>query len=354
MGRIRTIKPEFWTAEQVVELSPIARLLFVGLWNFCDDGGRHPASPKTLKMEVFPGDDFTTEQVSGWISEAINQRLVLDYEVDGRRYWQVTGWHHQRIDKPSYRYPKPKFAEQSSNGSGMVVEQSATEWNGMESNVMEGNVMDLKKEKKEAFDFQSENSETSTEKAPPVAAAPPSDADGDLDPEQVVRQWCRADNFEWLTSAKDSSGYDPEKVGISVNDKLSLFCGHHAENEAFQSDPVAFFKRHFKGYLVNAKTRTATNKPATKPTRSTSPNPAPSSAATAYTVEVVVAMFRARFGQSMSDQLTQAQQRRLAEAKNETELSTWMDGMYATLKGKGQSQRTGPVAIGEHLARKTA
>lgn len=41
MARIRTIKPEFWTAEQVMELSRDARLLFIGMWNFCDDAGVH-------------------------------------------------------------------------------------------------------------------------------------------------------------------------------------------------------------------------------------------------------------------------------------------------------------------------
>jgi hypothetical protein len=46
MARIRTIRPEFWTSEQVTECSMPARLLFIGLWNFCDDGGRMPYSPK--------------------------------------------------------------------------------------------------------------------------------------------------------------------------------------------------------------------------------------------------------------------------------------------------------------------
>lgn len=34
MARIRTIKPEFWTSEQVMGCAPLARLLFIGLWNF--------------------------------------------------------------------------------------------------------------------------------------------------------------------------------------------------------------------------------------------------------------------------------------------------------------------------------
>jgi hypothetical protein len=40
MARIRTTKPEFWTDGKVVGMSPFARLLFLGSWNFalCDDG----------------------------------------------------------------------------------------------------------------------------------------------------------------------------------------------------------------------------------------------------------------------------------------------------------------------------
>jgi len=50
MARIRTIKPEFWVSEQVGECSPNARLLFIGMWNFCDDRGVHPAKPnRSLK-----------------------------------------------------------------------------------------------------------------------------------------------------------------------------------------------------------------------------------------------------------------------------------------------------------------
>jgi len=114
MGRIRTIKPEFWVSEQIVECSPNARLLFIGMWNFCDDGGNHPASPKSLKMQVFPGDDFTVGYISELVAELENQGLIIDYQADdGKRYWHVTGWHHQKIDRPSFKYPK--FDECSTN-----------------------------------------------------------------------------------------------------------------------------------------------------------------------------------------------------------------------------------------------
>jgi hypothetical protein len=69
MARIRSIKPEFWTSEKVMECSLQARLFFIGLWNFCDDYGRHPTSAKQLKALVFPGDNIAPDTVRGMIDE---------------------------------------------------------------------------------------------------------------------------------------------------------------------------------------------------------------------------------------------------------------------------------------------
>ena len=38
--RIRSIKPEFWTSEDVTDLTYFERLLFIGLWSYADDHGR--------------------------------------------------------------------------------------------------------------------------------------------------------------------------------------------------------------------------------------------------------------------------------------------------------------------------
>lgn len=150
MARIRTIKPEFWTSEQVVECSPMARLLFVGLWNFCDDAGRHPASSRRLKMEVFPSDSFTCEQINEWIAELVKVGLLISYTVAGQDFWQVTGWHHQKIDRPTVRFPEPpkphEFGEQSAISRRAVGESSPPESSGtgtgtgMESKGREGSL----------------------------------------------------------------------------------------------------------------------------------------------------------------------------------------------------------------------
>lgn len=144
MARIRSIKPEFWTSEQVATCSPLARLLFVGLWTFCDDGGVHPASVRRLKMEVFPADAFDDATIGGLLGELVNAGLVRDYEANGERFWLVTGWHrHQRIDKPTFRHPRPSdttentspirrmLGEDSTNARREVADASPPEWSGV-------------------------------------------------------------------------------------------------------------------------------------------------------------------------------------------------------------------------------
>ncbi|MGY5333041.1 DnaT-like ssDNA-binding domain-containing protein [Pseudomonas protegens] len=113
MARIRTIKPEFWTSEQVMECSAMARLLFIGLWNFCDDAGNHPMSPKTVKALVFPGDDITALAVEALIDELVSNQLVTLYEASSKQYLHINGWHHQKIDRPTVKHPE--FVESSSS-----------------------------------------------------------------------------------------------------------------------------------------------------------------------------------------------------------------------------------------------
>lgn len=106
MARIRTIKPEFCTSEQVAECSPTARLLFVTMWMFCDDGGNHPAKLMQLKAECFPVDAFDREKMGELVKELLDNELLTEYTGDdGRSYWHVTGWSHQKIDKPKMKYP---------------------------------------------------------------------------------------------------------------------------------------------------------------------------------------------------------------------------------------------------------
>ena len=139
MARIRTIKPEFWTSEQVADCTPAARLLFIGIWNFCDDHGVHPASTRRLKMEVFPSDSISDREIEAMVNELLLARLLYAYQVGQKSYWQVTGWaKHQKIEKPTYRHPLPQVQEEVEDSvtiPRIVAEASVSPRprNGMES-----------------------------------------------------------------------------------------------------------------------------------------------------------------------------------------------------------------------------
>jgi hypothetical protein len=159
MPRIRTIKPEFCTSEQTAMCSLQARLMFVLMWMFCDDGGRHQASVKRLKMEVFPADPVSDSEIQGWINElkaAIGDDglpLLIEYEVNGVSYWEVTGWErHQKIDKPYFRHPskdgsvqeswknRRQFDERYRNVPGTFDERSPPESSRIGIGIGNGNV----------------------------------------------------------------------------------------------------------------------------------------------------------------------------------------------------------------------
>lgn len=94
MARIRTIKPEFFTSEDIVSLTPLARLFYVSLWCEADREGRLSWKTKTLKMRYLPGDDCSIDELS---QELIDAGLILIYTVDGRDYAEIPAFARHQI-----------------------------------------------------------------------------------------------------------------------------------------------------------------------------------------------------------------------------------------------------------------
>jgi hypothetical protein len=93
MARIRTIKPEFFTSEDIVSLSPLARLLYIALWCEADREGRLVWKPRTFKMRYFPGDKCDIDALSG---EILDLGLVVQY---GECYAYIPTFHsHQHLN----------------------------------------------------------------------------------------------------------------------------------------------------------------------------------------------------------------------------------------------------------------
>lgn len=113
MARIRTIKPDFWTDGAMVRLTPFARLLYIGMWNFalCDHGHVADDSMK-LKLQVLPMDDVDVDELlAELMDEGRIQRLT---SPDGRTYLHVKRFEdHQKID-PRFKTRCPACAQQDS------------------------------------------------------------------------------------------------------------------------------------------------------------------------------------------------------------------------------------------------
>ena len=96
MGRIRTIKPEFWTDEDMAALDPYTRLLAIGLLNYADDEGYFNANPALVKAAVFPLDEGSANIPGGLVAVASRGRIVhlRAYglaNVELSRYWAANG-----------------------------------------------------------------------------------------------------------------------------------------------------------------------------------------------------------------------------------------------------------------------
>ena len=76
LARIRTIKPEFFTSEDIVALSALARLLYIALWCEADKEGRLVWKPMTFKLRYMPGDDCNIQALC---QEILERGLVKLY-----------------------------------------------------------------------------------------------------------------------------------------------------------------------------------------------------------------------------------------------------------------------------------
>ena len=93
MARIRTIKPEFFTSEDIVALSPLARLLYIATWCEADKEGRLAWKPGTFKLRYLPADNC---DINALCAELVSSGLVVLYG-DGLAYIPSFG-KHQHIN----------------------------------------------------------------------------------------------------------------------------------------------------------------------------------------------------------------------------------------------------------------
>lgn len=96
MAYIRTIKASFFTSDDIVSLSPLARLLYIGLWTESDREGRLVWRPGNFKLRLLPGDAC---DINGLCNELVESGLVIPYVAEGKNYAEIpTFKNHQSIN----------------------------------------------------------------------------------------------------------------------------------------------------------------------------------------------------------------------------------------------------------------
>lgn len=94
MSRSRNIKPGFFKNELLAECSPLARLLFAGLWCVADREGRLEDRPKRLKIECLPYDDC---DIDALLNELASRGFIVRYVVEGAGFIAIPEFlKHQR------------------------------------------------------------------------------------------------------------------------------------------------------------------------------------------------------------------------------------------------------------------
>ena len=122
MARARNIKPSFFANDDLAEIDPLGRILFIGLWTLADREGRLEDRPRRIKAEVLPYDDCDADQL---LQDLHDHGFVLRYEVEGTKCIQIVNF--TKHQDPHYKekaseLPAPEGHEDSGKTAGGVSE----------------------------------------------------------------------------------------------------------------------------------------------------------------------------------------------------------------------------------------
>lgn len=106
MARIRSVHPSLFTDEAWVSCSPLARLLYIGLWTDADDQGLFEWKPLQIRMRLLPGD---TADVPALLAELVQVNLIAPLESGGKKLGAIRYFRKfQRPKKPNATFVLPR------------------------------------------------------------------------------------------------------------------------------------------------------------------------------------------------------------------------------------------------------
>lgn len=231
MARIRTIKPEFFTSEDIVSLSPMARLLYIALWCEADREGRMAWKPRTFKMRYLPADNC---DVDALCRELIDARLVVMYG-DGLAYIPKFRQHqHLNPREAPSNLPDPHAsatrAPRVEHASVTVEPRDSDTQGGREGKGREGviaRVVDASSvDTDETHHGESKEPKTRSRSPTPKVEQPPGVTD------QVWTDWLalrRAKKAPVTPTVIASAVEEAQKAGMTLEAFLRLWCSRGSQ-----------------------------------------------------------------------------------------------------------------------------
>lgn len=122
MARARNVKPGFFTNDVLVARSPLARLLFIGLWTIADKEGRLEDRPNKIKFEILPGDDCDVNKL---LNELVDGGFIVRYTSGQVKYIQVLNFtKHQNPHQKeaASTIPAPDLSDASTIQTGPLTD----------------------------------------------------------------------------------------------------------------------------------------------------------------------------------------------------------------------------------------
>src|SRR5690625_5953212 len=90
MAKMRGIKPETFTDDKILQISPLARWLFIGMWTQACDNGHVEDNPVQLKVRLLPMDNCDVKEL---VDELVNIGLVKRIEGQDRKSTRLNSSH---------------------------------------------------------------------------------------------------------------------------------------------------------------------------------------------------------------------------------------------------------------------
>ena len=107
LPRRRMIHSKIWVSDQFIKLTPLGRLLYIGLISLADDYGRFRADKCFMKAQIFAYDKVGVAKVKKLRDELEESGLIQLYEVEKTIYGFHPNWERYQ----TFRSDRARFSE---------------------------------------------------------------------------------------------------------------------------------------------------------------------------------------------------------------------------------------------------